>query len=568
MNLNPNHFIPHIVQRSIPLVANSVLSEVSPLLRRIYLARGIRSTQELNLNLTNLLPPYNLSGITAAVELLGQAIINHDRIAIAGDFDADGATASALCLLVLKSLGAVNVKIFIPDRFIMGYGLTPALVETISSWKAKLILTVDAGISSIAGVTRARELGMQVIITDHHLPGDILPNANAIVNPNLHNEIFAGKNTAGVGVAFYFLAALRRKLQPNFNMAALLDLVALGTVADLVPLDYNNRILVYQGLKLIRAKRCRHGIAALLQVAKCSTERVTTNDLAYQVAPRLNAAGRLETMELGVECLLNDDPKQALEQAQRLDSLNRERRDIEQGMKTQAELMLQEIALTGDIPLGLCLYNSNWHQGVIGILASRIKELYHRPVIALALGDDGIVKGSARSIAAVHIRDVLVDIDRRYPGLLIRYGGHAMAAGLVLQLEKVTTFSNVFAETVHANLKGVLPQTQILTDGVLHPEEITAETAILLRYAMPWGQTFPAPIFDGEFKIRSQRIVGKGHLKLILAYNTDRNLNAIVFRWNKPLLDKDHVRIAYHLELSEFNGKQYPELIVEHLESI
>jgi single-stranded-DNA-specific exonuclease len=273
-------------------------------------------------------------------------------------------------------------------------------------------------------------------------------------------------------------------------------------------------------------------------------------------------------MELGVECLLNDDPKQALEQAQRLDSLNRERRDIEQGMKTQAELMLQEIALTGDIPLGLCLYNSNWHQGVIGILASRIKELYHRPVIALALGDDGIVKGSARSIAAVHIRDVLVDIDRRYPGLLIRYGGHAMAAGLVLQLEKVTTFSNVFAETVHANLKGVLPQTQILTDGVLHPEEITAETAILLRYAMPWGQTFPAPIFDGEFKIRSQRIVGKGHLKLILAYNTDRNLNAIVFRWNKPLLDKDHVRIAYHLELSEFNGKQYPELIVEHLESI
>lgn len=554
-----------IIPRPIPKVADNVLSDLPPLLRRLYLARGIRSTEELDLSLSKLLSPQTLSGVTAAVDLLSYAIEHQYRIAIAGDYDADGATASALCVLVLRELGA-NIKTFIPNRFTMGYGLSTELVETIADWGAKLILTVDAGTSSIAGVAVARGLGIQVIITDHHLPGDTLPEANAIVNPNLHNEQFLGKNTAGVGVAFYLLAALRRRLQPDLDMTALLDLVALGTVADLVPLDHNNRILVQHGLKLIRSRHCRPGILALLQIAQRPAERATTNDLAYQIGPRLNAAGRLETMELGLNCLLSDDPKQALEQAQILDTLNRERRDIEQQMKREAEIQLSQISLSGDIPLGLCLYDENWHQGVIGILASRLKELYYRPVIALALGDDGIIKGSARSIAAVHIRDLLVDIDRRYPNLLIRYGGHAMAAGLTLKLENVTTFTKIFAETVHSHLNGILPQAQVLSDGPLHSSEINAETALLLRYAMPWGQNFPDPVFDGEFRIRTQRIVGQVHLKLVLADDSGHGIDAICFRWNKPLLNTERVRIAYRLDLNEFNGIQSPQLVIEYLE--
>jgi len=563
INITPQ---PSIIQRPIPNVADTVLSHLPPLLRRLYLARGIRSATELELNLTQLLSPQTLGGIAAAVELLSNALTYNHHIAIVGDYDADGATATAVCVLVLRALGGQHIEAFIPSRFTLGYGLAPELVDQAAAWGAKLILTVDTGISSFAGVARARELGLQVIITDHHLPGNALPEANAIVNPNLPNDPFLGKNTAGVGVAFYLLTALRRRLQPNLNMSAFLDLVALGTVADLVPLDHNNRILVQQGLQLIRTRRCRPGIAALLQIAQRPLERIVASDLAFQIGPRLNAAGRLKTMDLGLACLLNDNSEEALEQAQVLDNLNRERRDIEQQMKTQAEINLSHIALTGEIPLGLCLYNTNWHQGVIGILASRLKELYHRPVIVLAPSDDGTIKGSARSIAEVHIRDLLIDIDSRHPGLLMRYGGHAMAAGLTLQQDSVTTFTNIFAATVHKHLNGILPQAQIISDGVLHQSEINAETARLLRYAMPWGQGFPPPVFDGEFRVRAQRIVGQVHLKLTLANTNGGILNAIYFRWNKPLLTTERIRIAYRLELNEFNGTESPELIIEHLE--
>lgn len=537
-----------------------------PVLRRLYLARGIRSAEELELSLTKLLSPQKLSGIDIAVPILSNMLANNYPIAIVGDYDADGATATALCILVLRKLGVQNLQAFIPNRFTFGYGLAVELVDVIANWGAKLILTVDTGIRDLAGIARARELGLQVIITDHHLPGEILPEANAIVNPNLPNDLFAGKNTCGVGVAFYLLAALRRHLQPNLNMSAFLDLVALGTVADLVPLDQNNRILVQHGLQLIRKKQCRPGITALLQIAQRDAERVVTTDLAFQIGPRLNAAGRLETMDLGLACLLSDNLEQAMEQAQVLDNLNRERRNIEQQMKQEAEIMLSKIALTAEIPLGLCLYDDTWHQGVIGILASRLKEVYHRPVIALAPSDDGTVKGSARSIAEVHIRDVLVDIDRTYPGLLIRYGGHAMAAGLTLQRDKIAEFTHIFAKTVYTYLSGILPQAQIFSDGSLDISEITAETANLLKFAMPWGQGFPSPVFDGEFKIRSQRLVGQVHLKMVLTTNNNHNVDAILFRWNQPLLNAEQVHIAYRLELNEFNGVKRPELIVEHLE--
>ncbi|KOR30844.1 hypothetical protein TI04_03875 [Achromatium sp. WMS2] len=542
------------------------LNTIPPLLQRLYAARGITSPTDLELNLKQLLPPSNLGGITTAVELLATAIIKQQRIAITGDYDTDGATASTLCLLVLQALGAKYCKIFIPNRFTMGYGLAPELVEQTSDWGAQLIITVDSGVSSFEGVERARTLGINIIVTDHHLPGTNLPNANAIINPNLPGELFSAKNTAGVGVAFYLMSALRRHLMPQFNMASLLDLVALGTVADLVPLDLNNRIFVQAGLLLIRSRRCRPGILALLKTAGREPNTATAQDLGFSVAPRLNAAGRLASMDLGVSCLLETNTEQALNLAQELHDINLDRRNIEQQMDDEAEIILDTSYANNTMPFGLCMYNERWHQGVIGILASRLRERYHRPAIVLAANDDGIIQGSARSIPAVHIRDLLVSINNKYPNLLIRFGGHAMAAGLSLHAEQIDNFTQIFDQELRRHLNNQLPQAELLTDGQLSDNEITAETARLLRYAGPWGQGFPTPMFDGEFRVCKQRILKNAHLKLVLETETKTKVDAIFFRWGTQMLDYDIVRAVYNLDLNSYGGQENPQFILEYLE--
>ncbi|KOR29094.1 ssDNA exonuclease RecJ, partial [Achromatium sp. WMS1] len=502
-------------------------------------------------------------------QLLADALSKNKHITIIGDYDADGATASALSVLVLKALGGRHVDFLIPDRFTMGYGLSSELVEQAANIGSDLIVTVDSGITSLTGVIKARSLNLSVIITDHHLPGEQLPQAQAIVNPNLYGDQFTAKNTAGVGVAFYLMAVLRRLIKPDLDMAEFLDLVALGTVADLVPLDYNNRILVEHGLRRIRAGLCRPGISALLQTAASRPKRATTRDLAFAIGPRLNAAGRLTDMRLGMECLLCNDLKQALAYAAELNELNQERQAIESQMQEQATQALNDIEFSGDLPYGLCLYNEHWHEGVIGILASRLKERYHRPTIALTLAEDGSVKGSARSIPEIHIRDLLADIVRRYPDILIRYGGHAMAAGLTLHRTQVPLFTKLFATAVQHHLNGELPTAQILTDGCLHHSEITVENAKLLRYAGPWGQRFPAPLFEGRFRVVSQRLVGKIHLKLQLKTEDGRvDVAAIAFRWGESLLDTEWVYVVYQLDLNEYMGQERLQLIIEHIQPL
>jgi len=567
----------HISQRPLSSDTADLLPDLHPLLRRLYLAREIRSPEELETGLQGLLPPAGLTDLDAAVEILQQALERQRKILVVGDYDADGATASALAIRALRSFGARRVEYLVPDRFIHGYGLSPELAELAAGRGAELLLTVDNGISSVRGVARANELGMEVIVTDHHLPGEELPAAAAMVNPNRPGDGFPGKNTAGVGVVFYLLSALRGALRvadwfgknvlPEPNMADLLDLVALGTVADLVPMDRNNRILVEQGLRRIRAGRCVPGISALLQLSGRQRERVTAADLGFAVGPRLNAAGRLEDMGLGIECLLSDGPSLALEQARTLDGLNRQRQGIEAQMKAQAEEAMGQLALPGEgLPLGLCLFDPRWHQGVVGILASRIKERCHRPVVALAPADDNRVRGSARSIPGLHIRDVLAAVDSRHPGLMERFGGHAMAAGLTLTRERVDRFIEAFGAEVERVLDGRPPRAEILSDGRLESHELDLETARLLRYAGPWGQGFPAPLFDGEFEVLTHRIVGDVHLKLRLGLDGGAPLDAIAFRWGEQPLPGQRVRIAYRLDLNEYRGVESPQLIVEHLE--
>lgn len=559
--------MPNILERSVYQESIPELGELPPLLRRLYLARGVRSMTDLDLGLGRLLQPDGLSGVTTAVNLLATAINQGKKITVVGDYDVDGATASALSILVLQALGAQRVNFFIPDRFTMGYGLAPELVDQAANSGTELLLTVDAGITSIAGVARARDLGLQVVVTDHHLPGDKLPAADAIVNPNLPGDQFPGKFTAGVGVVFYLLAVLRQRLQPTLNMTAFLDLVALGTVADMVPLDQNNRILVEYGLRLIRAGRCRPGIAALLKIAKRPLEKVVAEDLAFHVGPRLKAAGRLKTMDIGLSCLLCADRERALQQAEILDGVNRERRSIESQMQEQAIVILEKLDLTGKLPLGLCLYDDQWHQGIIGLLASKIRERYQRPVIVLSPGENGTVKGSARSIPEVHMRDLLTDIERRYPNTMIRYGGHPMAAGLTMYRDKVEFFKLAFDEAVNLWLQGQLPRAQILTDGTLDPTCFNTETARMLRYAGPWGQGFPPPVFTGEFKVLSQRHVGTTHLKLVLETTDVANIDAIIFNWGTHSLDSKQIRIVYRLDLNEYQGRENIQLLIEHLES-
>lgn len=554
---------------------------VSPLLNRIYAARGVRRADELERTLNGLPGPETLPGAKRAAGLLADAIEKGRSILIVGDFDCDGATSSALGMLALGAMGA-RVDYLVPNRFEYGYGLTPEIVAVARERGPDLLLTVDNGISSIDGVAAANRLGMSVIVTDHHLPGESLPAAAALVNPRLPgSEGFAGANLAGVGVIFYVLAALRAELKGRDwfarqglavpNLGDYLDLVALGTVADVVGLDRVNRILVHQGLQRMRAGRTRPGIAALVQAAGRDPRRLAAMDLGFFIGPRLNAAGRLDDMSLGIECLLCDDPRHAGELASRLDGLNRERREIEETMKREALSELESLEQAGGIAIaaGLCLYQPHWHQGVIGILASRIKDRYHRPVIAFAPGDEGTLKGSARSVPGLHIRDALDAVASANPGLISKFGGHAMAAGLSLPLAAYDTFAAAFDTEVRRHLGADDLHGVIHSDGPLDVEEFNLDLAAQLREGGPWGQGFPEPLFDGEFMVAARRVVGEHHLKLsLIPQGGEESLDGIAFRQAQAEVEAgQRIHAAYRLDINEYRGATRLQLIVEHIDN-
>lgn len=575
---------PEIERRSIAAPATAAFEGLPALLARVYAARGVAGNDDLRRDLEAIAPPSALAGIDRACERLAAALAADERILVVGDFDADGATSCALAVLALRALGARQVDYLVPNRFEFGYGLTPEIVAVAGGWRPDLIVTVDNGISSIDGIAAAEAGGIDVIVTDHHLPGDALPPAAAIVNPNQPGCPFPSKALAGVGVIFYVMAALRRRLRDDDwfarrgiaepNLARFLDLVALGTVADVVPLDRNNRALVHQGLLRIRSGQCRPGIRALLEVAGRDYRRAAASDLGFAVGPRLNAAGRLDDMTHGIQCLLARDPAEAAVLAGELDALNRERRGIEQQMQQEALAALQRLHLeSGELPMGLCLYDAEWHQGVIGIVAARIKERYHRPVIAFADAGDGEIKGSARSIAGFHIRDALDAVAAHHPGLVTRFGGHAMAAGLTLARERLDDFSRAFDAEVSRQLVPDDLRRVILSDGDLAATELDLAVAEQLREGGPWGQHFPEPVFDGEFLLLDQRLVGERHLKMTVAHPDDpqRAIDVISFnvdlrRW--PDRDCARVRLAYRLDVNEWRGRVTLQLVAEHLEAV
>ncbi|MEY4589782.1 MAG: single-stranded-DNA-specific exonuclease RecJ [Pseudomonadota bacterium] len=554
-----------------------------PLLNRILLARGVTRADELDYSLTQLINPSLLKGINEALGLLTEAFLAQKKLLIIGDFDADGATSTALAVRGLRALGFNQVDFLVPNRFEFGYGLTPEIVAVAQHYQPDLLITVDNGIASVAGVAAANALGIKVIVTDHHLPGDTLPAAAAIINPNQPGCTFPCKALAGVGVMFYVLMALRthfreldffaQRTEPN--LAEFLDLVALGTVADVVPLERNNRLLVAQGLKRLRAGRCCAGIKALLQVAGRDAEKITSTDLGFIIGPRLNAAGRLDDMSIGIQCLLTDNPAQALEYAQELDALNRERRAIETGMQKESQVLLDalEAELKGQLPQGLCLYHPEWHQGVIGILASRIKDKFHRPVIIFAESAPGELKGSGRSIAGLHLRDALDEVAKRAPHILQKFGGHAMAAGLSLAERHLAEFKILFDDVVCAHLgpKGVA--AFISSDGALAAEEFSLALADTLAACGPWGQAFSEPIFDGDFIIHQQRLLADKHLKLTLSPQNcpDIFLDAIAFNVDTqlwPNTQRQKLRMAYKLSPNEFRGQRTVQLMVDYLEAL
>lgn len=550
------------------------------LLQRIYQHRGITDINQLERKAANLLDYRTLSGVDKALPLLYRALNEHEAITIVGDFDADGATSTALAIRALKSMGYRNINYIVPNRFENGYGLTPLVVEEARKRGMNLIITVDNGISSHEGVAVANQYGMNVIITDHHLPGETLPAADAIINPNLNECCFASKSLAGVGVTFYLMSALRAYLRQQGwfvqqglaepNLAEYLDLVALGTVADVVPLDTNNRILVHQGLNRVRAGRCCAGIKALIEVSKRDLPRLVANDFGFALGPRLNAAGRLDDMSVSIELLLTDDMAYARELANELDGLNQTRREIEAGMQQEALVLFNQFEYgESQLPNGLAIYHPEWHQGVVGILASRIKEQYHRPVIAFAPAGDGLLKGSGRSIQGVHMRDALERLNTLQPGIMQKFGGHAMAAGLTLHVDQFDAFKHHFEL-----LMGELVQPEqlagvIWSDGELSRNEFCLETAELIRESGPWGQAFPEPIFDGEFQLLQQRLVGERHLKLMLEpVNGGPMLDAIMFnidvrRWPDNSIKK--AKIAFKLDVNEYRGQKNVQLMIEHI---
>lgn len=569
--------------------ANSKLDlpeSMHPLLRRVYCQRNIESAEELQLGLEHLIPPGKLKGIDGAVDLLIDALEQQSRVLIVADFDADGATSCALALIALRKLGFHSVDYIVPNRFDYGYGLTPEIVELAKTRQPNLIITVDNGISSIEGVAAAKAANIKILVTDHHLPGREEPDADAIVNPNQHGCDFPSKSIAGVGVIFYVMLALRSRLRDKNwfeqqelvepNMAELLDLVALGTVADVVALDRNNRILVSEGLKRIRSGRSRPGIKSLLEISKRNPARLTATDLGFSVGPRLNAAGRLDDMSTGIECLLAEQESAAYKLALQLDGMNKDRKQIEGDMREQAFKYLQEFSLdTADLPSALCLFDSRWHQGVVGILASRIKEKFNRPVIAFAEADmeaaeNSELKGSARSIKGFHIRDALDAVASSNPGLISKFGGHAMAAGLSLNKENLQAFTASFQEQASRLLNEDLLQAKILSDGELESADFSMATAAELAAAGPWGQEFPEPVFDGKFTVLQQRRVGENHLKLLLSPKIAprQTIDAIAFNIDEEQWPDDQIReieIAYRMDVNEFRGNQSLQLMVEHI---
>ena len=558
--------------------------QLHPLLQRIYAARGVGQEAELQYALANLLKP-NFKGLEEAVGILVDAVVAQARVMIVGDFDADGATSSALAVLALRAMGLPQVDFLVPNRFEYGYGLTPEIVAVAAAQQPDVIITVDNGISSMEGVAAARDLGIAVIVTDHHLPGAQLPAADAIVNPNQPGCPFPSKNLAGVGVIFYVMNALRGALRDmgwfaesgiaEPNMASYLDLVALGTVADVVPLDYNNRILVHQGLARMRAGAARPGIMALLEVAGRQPQRLVASDLGFAVGPRLNAAGRLDDMSLGIQCLLCSSQPLAREMAAQLDELNRDRKAIESGMQQEALGMLQKVLAADEnsLPWGLCLFDDTWHQGVIGILASRIKDRYHRPTIVFADAGDDLIKGSARSIPGLHIRDALDAVATRHPDLLQKFGGHAMAAGMSLARDKFAAFAAAFDAEVRRQLTADDLQAVIVSDGELSPQDFSLNLAAQLREAGPWGQHFPEPVFDGEFYLLQQKLVGEKHLKMTLALDArgQQLVDAIAFNIDPklwPNTQAEKVRLAYKLDINEFRGNTNLQLLVDYVEVV
>ncbi|EFS7221399.1 single-stranded-DNA-specific exonuclease RecJ [Salmonella enterica] len=555
-------------------------ADLPPLLRRLYASRGVRSAHELERSVKGMLPWQQLSGIDNAVEILYNAFREGIRIIVVGDFDADGATSTALSVLGMRALGCDNISYLVPNRFEDGYGLSPEVVDQAKARGAQLIVTVDNGISSHAGVAHAKTLGIPVIVTDHHLPGDTLPDAEAIINPNLRDCEFPSKSLAGVGVAFYLMLALRTFLRDKGwfdergiappNLAELLDLVALGTVADVVPLDANNRILTWQGLSRIRAGKCRPGIKALLEISNRDPQQLAASDLGFALGPRLNAAGRLDDMSVGVALLLCDNLGEARVLASELDALNQTRKEIEQGMQAEALILCEKLERSSEtLPGGLAMYHPEWHQGVAGILASRIKERFHRPVIAFAPAGDGTLKGSGRSIQGLHMRDALERLDTLYPDLMIKFGGHAMAAGLSLEEHKFEQFQQRFGELVTEWLDPALLQGEVISDGPLSAAEMSMEVAQLLRDAGPWGQMFPEPLFDGRFRLLQQRLVGERHLKVMVEpVGGGPLLDGIAFNIDTTCWPDNGVReveLAYKLDINEFRGNRSLQIIIDDI---
>ncbi len=572
---------PEVRQREVESGVDSLPDSIHPVIRRILLARNITDEAALDLKLARLQSPANLSGISEAAEILADAVVDGQSILIVGDFDADGATGTAVAVRALHLMGASNVDFRVPNRFEFGYGLSVALVETLADNPPDVLVTVDSGISSNDGVARARELGCKVVVTDHHLPGKDLPEADAIVNPNCPGDQFASKSLAGVGVVFYLMSVVRTALRSRDwftvprkepNLARLLDLVALGTVADLVSLDSNNRILVRQGMDRIRQGYCSAGLLALLRLGKRDYRHLVASDLAFAVAPRLNAAGRMEDMSVGIRCLLSDDRDEAMTLATELDDLNHQRRARQEQMQQQALDQLQGLldGLEGtDLPAGLCLHNDKWHQGIVGLVASRIKDAVHRPVIAFAPESEGsdMLKGSARSVTGLHIRDVLARVDARHPDMIVAFGGHAMAAGLTLPLTGFEAFGAALEEAIEYFLQGKILNNVLLTDGEIEPEDLNLEFAQSLRNLGPWGQHFPEPVFEGRFVVEEQRVVGGAHLKMTVRPAAGgSSIDAIAFgKLPEHLPGTDTTGFIYRLDINHFRGRKTCQLMIEQI---
>lgn len=550
------------------------------LVNRIYASRGIKDPLDIDYELKNLLPFHSLKEIDACQDRLVQMVMNQERCLVIGDFDVDGATSTTIAIDALRAFGAKHVDFLLPDRFKFGYGLTPGIVDAALAFKPDVIITVDNGISSIEGVKAARKHGIDVVITDHHLPGECIPNDCIIVNPNQPGDNFPSKNLAGVGVIFYVMCALRSRLReknwfktqaiPDVSMAQYLDLVALGTVADVVPLDRNNRLLVKRGLHRMRAGFCRPGITALLHAGSRQLERLRADDLGFIVGPRLNAAGRLEDMRVGVLCLLSHSYDEASQFARELNDLNQRRKEIELSMKKQALDTLEKLAISQADLKGICIFDPTWHEGVVGLIASRIKDQYHRPTIAFAPHGKDMLKGSGRSIPGVHLRDVLADVEANYPGLMDRFGGHAMAVGLSLNVKHLKAFEDAFSEMVAKRLEHLSLDQIIYTDGELEVNEISLHTTKALMDAGPFGQQFPPPCFDGVFELVDQKIVGKNHLKVMLRMKGgQRIIHGITFNVDLDQWPNEHVEwvhIVYRLDINYFQGNENLQLIIERIE--